>query len=435
MKVLMFGWEFPPFISGGLGTVCQALTRHLTQQGIEILFVMPKAQDTQKIKTDKFELRGADQIPITKTLGQLYKSLSDKTINVLEVDSLLEPYSNETSYLARFKNATDKINFLKAIQQSKFLGNLEFHGGYGRDLINEVSRYAVIGSLLGLQEQFDVIHAHDWMSFPAGVEAKRTSGKHLICHVHATEFDRTGGNPNHDIYQIEKYGLEMADRIIAVSQRTKDTIVHNYGIHPDKIAVVYNAVSKEKQLERCQIKKGFKEKIVLFLGRVTLQKGPDYFVEAAKLVLKKLDNVRFVMAGSGDMLNRLIERVAYYRIQDKFHFTGFLHGKEVEEMFALSDVYVMPSVSEPFGVTPFEAMLYHVPVIISKQSGISEILHHAIKVDFWDVQKLASNIIEVLTNETLSQYLIEEGGKELDQISWDSAAQKVIHHYNQVVAV
>ncbi|MFH1356681.1 MAG: glycosyltransferase [bacterium] len=432
MKVLMFGWEFPPIISGGLGTVCKALTQHLAQIGVNVCFVMPRVLG-EKPQMSNFELLGANEITFHETVQKIYQNLSSETLQFLEVDAFLHPYLNQTTYQEKISEFMRKRFHMGKNLEVVGAEQLNFQGGYGRDLLSEVSRYALVGNLMGLRQDFDVIHAHDWICFPAAVEAKKASGKPLICHVHATEFDRTGGHPNQEVYNIERYGVENADLVFAVSQRTKDTIAFHYGIDPQKIRVVYNAVSKEKQVERVDIKKHLKEKIVLFLGRVTIQKGPDYFVEAAHKVLQKVKNVRFVMAGSGDMLPRLIERIAYYRMQKNFHFTGFLRGKEVEEMFAMSDLYVMPSVSEPFGVTPFEAMLYHVPVIISKQSGIAEILQSGIKLDFWDVDKLADNIVSILTDDDLARKLIEEGAQELDHVSWDTAAHKVKGYYHEVI--
>ncbi|MBI2343068.1 MAG: glycosyltransferase family 4 protein [Deltaproteobacteria bacterium] len=420
MRALMFGWEFPPQMSGGLGTVCKALTSHLSGQGIDILFVMPCVNGNRPV-SPHFRLIGANEIALSNSVVHLYERLSPETLKLLRIDSLLQPYDTLESYSLHVRTLARRIQEYQAAQQGRG-ERLALHGGYGRDLLEEVRRYAIIGSVLGLQETFDIIHAHDWITFPAAIEAKRVSGRPMICHVHATEFDRTGEHPNQEIYDIERYGLEQADRIIAVSHRTREMLIARYGLPPDKIAVIHNAVSKEKQLERDQIKKGFSEQLVLFLGRVTLQKGPDYFVEAARLVLQALPHVRFVMAGTGDMLPRLIERVAAYRLQKAFHFTGFLQGREVEQIYAMSDLYVMPSVSEPFGVTPFEAMLYHVPTIVSKQSGIAEVLQSAIKVDFWDIQMLAAKIIQVLSDSTFSRELVRRGAAELEQVSWDSAA-------------
>ncbi len=431
MKVLMFGWEFPPYFSGGLGTACLGLTRHIAGMGVDILFVMPKAPG-DAVDFEHFELRGANEVELSSKTSARPEELSEATVTVLEVDSLLEPYSSKESYQTRQARTLKEVEQLKT---GPAPGRIELTGGYGKDLLEEVSRYAVVGSQLGAREKFDVIHTHDWMTYPAGVEAKLASGKALICHVHATEYDRAGDNADPEICAIEKYGLEAADRVLTVSQRAREIVLKHYAIAPEKVFVVHNAVSKERHIKRDQIKRNFPEKLVLFLGRVTSQKGPEYFVEAARLVLKELPEVRFVMAGSGDMLGKIIERIAQLRLQKQFHFTGFLHHHAVEQIFALSDVYVMPSVSDPFGITPFEAMLYHVPVIVSKQSGVTEVLQHAIKVDFWDVHELARSIIKVLTDEEFARRLAEEGAKELDHVSWDTAARKIIAHYRELAPV
>jgi len=433
MKVLMFGWEFPPYISGGLGTACFGLTRHMSEQGVNILFVLPHIKG--ETKEDSFlELIAANKLDLSD--AKVRKIAGRDSLKFLLVDSPLRPYMNDSSYLAKLaaiKSINDRI--YKITQKMKTVRSiLDLSGDYGRDLLAEVTRYAQVGSYLGATEDFDIIHAHDWMTFPAGVEAKKTSGKKLVIHIHATEFDRCGENVNKQIFDIERYGMDNADRIIAVSHRTKTIIVEKYGQDPDKVVVIHNAVLKEKKLEQVRRRKGFNEKIVLFLGRVTMQKGPDYFVEAANLVLNNIQNVRFVMAGTGDMLPRMIERVAELRIQEHFHFTGFLRGAELESMFSMSDLYVMPSVSEPFGITPFEAMLYGVPVIISRQSGISEVLSHVITVDFWDIERLASSIITVLSHPELSETLVEMGHQNLEKISWHHAAKNVINLYNEILS-
>src|SRR3989339_521467 len=254
MKVLMFGWEFPPYISGGLGTVCKAMTEHLARLGVKVCFVMPRVIG-DKPQVPNFELLGANELTFRQTIQSVYKKLSQETIQFLEVDAFLNPYFNEETYQEKMGSyLKERIDLVREMEKQG-VHRMDFHGGYGRDLLSEVSRYALVGSLLGMQHDFDLIHAHDWICYPAGVEAKRASGKPLICHVHATEFDRTGGNPNQEIYNIERYGLENADRIFTVSQRTKDTVSFHYGIDPEKIHVVYNAVSKEKLVERHQIKK------------------------------------------------------------------------------------------------------------------------------------------------------------------------------------
>jgi glycosyltransferase involved in cell wall biosynthesis len=281
--------------------------------------------------------------------------------------------------------------------------------------------------------EHDVIHAHDWLCYPAGIAAKEASGKPLVIHVHATDFDRSGGSVNPKVFEIEKMGMDAADKIITVSNLTRNIVIEKYGQNPDKVITVYNAVEPVSSEEKLAIKKGVKEKIVTFLGRITMQKGPEYFIEAAYQVLKRTKNVRFVMAGSGDMLEKMIERAAQLGIADKFHFTGFLKGDDVFKMFELSDVYVMPSVSEPFGISPLEAMQSNVPVIISKQSGVSEILTHAIKVDYWDIDAMADAIYGIINYNSLSTEFKIKGKEEVDNLKWANAALNVYEVYKSAI--
>jgi glycosyltransferase involved in cell wall biosynthesis len=319
------------------------------------------------------------------------------------------------------------------IKETVFSSQFKFSGKYGSNLFTEVSRYALVAAVVASQNQFDVIHAHDWLTYPAGIAAKEVSGKPLVVHVHATEFDRSGENVNQAVYDIERRGMHAADKVITVSNLTRNIVIEKYGVDPDKVVTVHNAVEPVEVEKNIDPQKGVEEKIVTFLGRITFQKGPDYFVEAANKVIKRYSNVRFVMAGSGDMMNRMIRRVAELEIADKFHFAGFLQGDDVVRMFAQSDVYVMPSVSEPFGISPLEAMRSSVPVIISKQSGVSEILHYALKVDFWDVDAIADSIYGLLNYDALSQVFRRYGKNEVDNLKWENAAFLVKNVYESVV--
>jgi glycosyltransferase involved in cell wall biosynthesis len=298
--------------------------------------------------------------------------------------------------------------------------------------MEEVSRYAMVAAEIALRNDFDVIHAHDWLTYLAGIAAKRISGKPLVIHVHATEFDRSGTNVNSVVFDLEKLGMKEADKIIAVSNLTRNIIINKYGINPEKVVTVHNAVDFQG-FEQMDVERGVDEKIVTFLGRITFQKGPEYFIEAAAKVLKRYPNVRFVMAGSGDLLNRSIRRVAKLGIATRFHFTGFLRGEDVKRMFSYSDVYVMPSVSEPFGISPLEAMRSNVPTIISKQSGVAEVLHHAIKVDFWDIDALADAIYGLLKYPALSHMAVKNGLEEVNELRWDNAAYYVKEIYSEVL--
>jgi len=422
----MFGWEFPPHITGGLGTACYGLVKGLAKNNVEVIFVVPKAYGDEE--ADIVKIVDASDIEI----NQDTLSMEDfwKKITFMEVGSNLIPYVSPEEFL---KISSENILEKTEINQTIFRSKYKFTGEYGKDLLEEVSRYALVAGALALNNNFDVIHAHDWLTYPAGIAAKSVSGKPLVIHVHATEFDRSGENINQNVYDIERKGMLAADRIITVSNYTKNIVVSRYGIDESKIFTVHNAVEFDKDLhENSHWRKTVPEKVVTFLGRVTFQKGPDYFVEAANLVLSKYKNVRFVMAGSGDMLNRIVKRVAELQISDRFHFTGFLKGDDVNRMFMQSDVYVMPSVSEPFGISPLEAMRAHVPVIISKQSGVAEVLKHALKIDFWDIDAMADAMYGLLNYNGLSNMFRRLGQEEVLGLKWENAAKQINEIYHSV---
>jgi glycosyltransferase involved in cell wall biosynthesis len=307
-------------------------------------------------------------------------------------------------------------------------------GHYGPNLFDEVQRYGEAAGSIARRASFDVIHAHEWLSVPAALHARRESGRPFVFHVHALEFDRSGGCVNPGIFAVERQGLAEADHVIAVSHFTKGMIVERYGIDAEKVTVVHNAVSRGEAAGAYGVVKAPGERIVLFLGRITHQKGPAFFVEAAAKVLSVLPEVTFVMAGSGDLMPKMVERVAELGLGSRFLFTGFLRGGEVERMYAASDLYVMPSVSEPFGIAPLEAMLYDVPVIISRQSGVSEVLHHALKVDFWDVDDLAGKICAALTWDALTREMVERSREELRALTWARAAAGIEEVYKKVTS-
>jgi len=422
MKVLMFGWEFPPHISGGLGTASYGLTKALLKCGVDLIFVVPKAYGDEE--PGRIRLVNASDVSID-IQDEVFREYLDK-MSYLEVDSKLVPYATEEQYYRIIENTQKGVTAEKGnIHSSKF----EFSGGYGKNLLEEVKRYAMVAVSIAQEHDFDLIHSHDWLTYMAGKEAKRITGKPLVVHMHATEFDRSGETVNQQVYDIERAGMEAADKVIAVSHMTRSIVINRYGIHPDKVVTVHNGVEPPQAERDLEIKRHLDEKIVTFLGRITFQKGPEYFIEAAHKVLQRDDNVRFVMAGSGDMLNKMIRRVAKLGISNKFHFTGFLKGDDVDKMFAMSDVYVMPSVSEPFGISPLEAMRSNVPVIISKQSGVAEVLKHAIKVDFWDIDAMADAIYGLLHYNALPETFKKYGKEEVDNIKWDQAGEKVKEIY------
>ncbi|MDP4290010.1 MAG: glycosyltransferase family 4 protein [Bacteroidota bacterium] len=426
MKVLMFGWEFPPHITGGLGTACFGLTQGLSKAGVEVLFVVPKAygdEDEQAVK-----LVSASNIKLNIKEAGFGKHWEKVTF--IEVGSSLIPYVGPED----FAKVMELSKMRKLSQTSSvFQESFEFSGKYGTNLIDEVSRYALVGASLAEKMNFDVIHAHDWLTYPAGIAAKEISGKPLVVHMHATEFDRSGENVNPQVFDIEKNGMEAADRVITVSNFTRKIVIDRYGIDPEKVFTVHNAVEHVIKPELSEVDRNVDEKVVTFLGRITYQKGPEYFIEAANKVLKRDPNVRFVMAGTGDMMHKMIRRVARLGISTRFHFTGFLKGDDVDRMYALSDVYVMPSVSEPFGISPLEAVRSNVPVIISRQSGVSEVLTHAIKINFWDVDALADAIYGLLHYPAMNKMIEKHGPEELKEMKWDRAALLVKDIYLQVV--
>ena len=429
MRVLMFGWEFPPHIAGGLGTACYGIVKGLAHSGVSTMFVMPSASGDED--QSAAQIINASDVPVQITDTMNVDDFLDK-VQFVHIGTNMVPYLDP----AEFHTLVEEDRRRQVRDFSVHYGHTyKFSGKYGSNLMEEVARYAMVGGTIAMthKDEFDVIHAHDWLTYMAGIAAKRLSGKPLVVHVHATSFDRSSDN-NIDtrVYEIEKRGMEAADKVITVSDLTRNIVITKYGIDPDKVVTVHNAVDFSGRSE-VKVEKGVKDKVVTFLGRITFQKGPEYFIEAAAKVLKRCDNVRFVMAGSGDMMNRSIRQVARLGISDRFHFTGFLRGNEVQKMFALSDVYVMPSVSEPFGISPLEAMRSGVPSVISRQSGAAEVLKYAFKVDFWDVDAMADEIYALLQYPALSQFASKFGCDEVNTLKWNNAAAKIKSVYESVV--
>ena len=429
MRVLMFGWEFPPHIAGGLGTACYGIVKGLAHNGVQTMFVMPSASgDEDRSAAD---IINASEIPVDVSSTMNVDDFLDK-VQFVHISTNMVPYLDP----AEFHSLVEEDRKRQVRDFSIHYGQTyKFSGKYGSNLMEEVARYAMVGGTIAMTHkgEFDVIHAHDWLTYMAGIAAKRLSGKPLVVHVHATSFDRSSDN-NIDtrVYDIEKRGMEAADRVITVSDLTRNIVITKYGIDPSKVVTVHNAVDFSGRSE-IQVERGVKEKVVTFLGRITFQKGPEYFIEAAAKILKKCKNVRFVMAGSGDMMNRSIRQVARLGISDRFHFTGFLRGAEVQKMFALSDVYVMPSVSEPFGISPLEAMRSGVPSVISRQSGAAEVLKYAFKVDFWDVDAMADEIYALLQYPALADFASKYGYDEVNTLKWNNAAAKIKNVYESVI--
>ena len=434
MRVLMFGWEFPPHIAGGLGTACYGMTQGLARNDVEVIFVMPKASGDEDqsfvkvVNASDIEARYCD----ASVEGS--EDIMSK-ISFIHIDSNMVPYISPEEW-ATYRESYERTG--KKFWERKgdsWTQRYTFSGKYGANIMEEVARYAVVAAEVArqLEGQFDVIHAHDWLTYFAGVAAKQVSGKPLVVHMHATSFDRSSSdNIDTRVYEIERSGMAAADMVIAVSNLTRNIVINKYNIEPEKVVAVHNAVQFAEN-DNPVPERGVEDKIVTFLGRITFQKGPDYFIEAAAKVLKRVPNVRFVMAGSGDMMNHCIRRVAQLGISDRFHFTGFLKGDDVQKMFQLSDVYIMPSVSEPFGISPLEAMRSNVPTIISHQSGVAEVLDYAVKVNYWDVDAMADAIYGLITYPALAKMFSEKGMEEVNSLKWFNAATKIKDVYQQAI--
>jgi glycogen synthase len=473
MKVLMFGWEFPPHISGGLGTACFGLTHSLGKEEVDVLFVVPKLHGDEPsgrvnlINASDIKLKAKDlkarskSVPSTskKSERKSYTTSSGKKISIqeeqgftyIEVPSGIHAYRSpgfgEDSQNIEHWNydiSSDKSKIVLHPATKSVSGSPEnaidknqevsysFSGAYGPDLLTEVDRYAQVAAEIAKRFSFDVIHAHDWMTYPAGIAAKEVSGKPLVVHVHATEYDRSGEQVDTRVHALETEGMQKADCVVTVSEWTKNIAITRYKIDREKIKVVHNGIIMKKR-EKVEFSSPLKHSpIVTFLGRVTHQKGPLYFVDAAKKVLQEIPDARFIVAGSGDLLPTMIQRVAQAGMSSRFHFTGFLKGNDIQKIWSISNVYVMPSVSEPFGIAPLEAIQAGVPVIISKQSGVAEVMQHAISVDFWNTTALAEAICSVLKYKSLYRTLRKNSKAEIKSVTWDKAAKTINHLYHEL---
>ena len=417
MKALMFGWEFPPHILGGLGTASYGLTKGMYNNGdMEISFVIPKPQ-------------GDEEKGFANIIGANCTPVAWRDVNRDYVEGRIGKVMDPQLYFDLRDHIYADFNYMRLND----LGCIEFSGRYPDNIIEEINNYSIVAGVISRTIPCDVIHSHDWLTYPAGIHAKNVTGKPLVIHVHATDFDRSRGNVNPTVFGIEKDGMENADHIITVSDLTRRTVIDKYGISPDKVTTVHNAVIPLSDELLNLPRREKKDKVITFLGRITMQKGPEYFVEAAAKVLQKNRNVRFVMAGSGDMMDDMIRLAAKRNIADRFHFTGFLRGRQVYDMLADSDVYVMPSVSEPFGISPLEAMEMGVPSIISKQSGCAEILDYVIKTDYWDIDAMADAMHALVSYPGLHNMLRDKGIEEIHRITWEKAGKKVIDIYRQVM--
>lgn len=423
MRVLMLGWEFPPFISGGLGTACLGLTKAMKGRGMDVLFMLPRS--IEAVSTGQVRILG-QRVPVDRGSMAEFGHVCIRPVS----SHLSNPYASLGTGVMSAATSTACHEHQQAMSTRRNAPpHLSEH--YGANLVREVYRYANACVDVAQNETFDVIHAHDWMTYPAGVAIADMSGKPLVVHVHSTEFDRSGEHVQQQIWDIEHAGMERASEVICVSQMTKDLVNARYGVSAEKTAVVYNGVDPPARGEPMPaLPRG--QQVVLFLGRMTMQKGPEYFVAAAKKVLQKVEQVKFIMAGAGDMFHRVIEQVASLGIGHKVLFAGFLHGADVDRAFQMASLYVMPSVSEPFGIAPLEAVCRGVPVLISRNSGVAEVLHHALKADFWDIDEMANKIVGVLRHPPLGDTLRQYAAQEVGQLTWDRAAEACLRVYEKV---
>lgn len=389
--IFMIGWEFPPHNSGGLGVACQGMTRGLLSLGLPVAFVLPK------------QLPGGGSYS-----HHTFQVEPGLTMDMIQVNSNLEPY---------WRLAADSPR------------------AYPYDMVGEAYRY---GQAVGeLAPRFDpaVLHAHDWMSIPAGLAARRRTGRPLVVQIHSTERDRSGGGaPHPEIARIEKIGLQEADQVIAVSEYTKHQLVEDYGIDPNKIAVVHNGVDPNPDFHNQELPQFLNDRpMIAFVGRLTVQKGPEYFLAVAKKVLTEEPRAVFILAGQGDLYRHLLVSSAYQGLSGSLLFAGFLRGKEKDFLYQRADVFVMPSVSEPFGIAALEAALTKTPVIVSKSAGVTEVLPHAYAIDFWDIDQMAATILRLIRDPRLRSEKGEQVRQEAQAMSWDKAAQALRGVYRKLV--
>ncbi len=424
-NVLMFGWEFPPFKSGGLGTACRDLCKGLSRQGVDVTFVMPVSPE-EVSDTEYAEIIGAKQSP-----SSVSSSVSTSTsVKMKRVVSPLQPYRTPSEYIDELVESSEGAADVDADEPSSPTSSM-----YGDDLLAEVDRYSSIAGAIAEEEEFDVIHAHDWMTYQAGMVAREISGKPLVVHIHATEFDRTAGNPTSAIAEREYEGLNEADLIIANSEWTRSNVVEAYRISEEKIDVVHWGIEFEDTDDTSYSSTLSDEyNLVLFLGRITVQKGPDYFIEAAAKVIEHEPDTRFVVAGEGDMLSSVIDQAAELGIRENVIFTGWLEEDEVNRAFQAADLFVMPSVSEPFGLVALESLKNRTPALLSKQSGVSEVLDHCLKVDFWDVDKMSNKILGALRYPSIRRSMASKGSLEVEQFNLEEPASKVIECYEEAIS-
>ncbi len=437
MKIFMLGWEFPPILNGGLGVACWNLANALSEK-VELTMVVPRSDN--RLRPDKFELVGLNETSLRRIRRKQLPEpqIAMKRVRIEYADVDIRAYETVTRSHFREEDRPEVFVVEREVEVEETIGEavpvprrFMVHDLYGDHLIKRVVQFAEIAARLATTREIDVVHCHDWMTFLAGLMIKAHLNKPLVLHVHSLEYDRSGPESKGWVYEMEKHALEQADKVVAVSHYTRDILMDHYGIDPHKIEVVHNAISP-KPMER--EKPPFREKLVVFLGRLTGQKGPSSFIEAARQLLRRRRDLRFIMAGEGDLKAALAEQAARYRIGDRFHFAGFLSVEDAQLLLSMADVFVMPSVSEPFGLSALEAARAGVPSILSSRSGASEILHHALQVDPQSPQLLANQVEWLIDHPREAQEIAHLTLADLGEVSWDSSAEKVVSIYRQLIA-
>ena len=428
----MLGWEFPPIFSGGLGVATYGMVKALREKA-RIKLIIP-ANDAS-IKLDRVDIVGFNNITSEELKLEHRKfSLSGLIEHVEKIPVSISPYHHVNQDIA-IKYRKEKKTILKPeIRKQRAIKKIQsFFAGkevYGPNILRKVHLFAELADQVSLHNDFDLIHAHDWVTYPAGIKIKKRTGKPLILHVHALETDRAGSHVRNEIYWLEKSALSQADKIFAVSRFTKDQIIEHYNIPAEKIAVVHNGIDA-RMIERKPHK--LKEKIVVFLGRITHQKGPQFLLETAAKVVKIYPDVKFVVAGMGDQFSKLLDTTAFRKLGRKFIFAGFLSKEKVDELLTMADVYFMPSVSEPFGLTALEAAQHFVPGVLSKQSGAGEVITASLQADYWDTDKHANYIYALLKYDKLHRELADKANTQISALTWEHAAEKISEYYTEVL--
>lgn len=430
LKVLMLGWEFPPIMAGGLGTACFGLCNALKQYA-DVTLVLPRS--TPSMQQEQMNILGVNYYGLDDAVNeqppQPWQEIVEEVIEI--PGNELHPYPVTEVHRRVIEHVPETVFEDKEGIRALFSTDEP----YGANIMHKVAVYSEIVAKIVQNKDFDIIHAHDWVTYTAAVRIKQLTGKPLVVHVHSLETDRIGTHAKfmygNAVFDIEKYGMTEADLCIPVSHYTKQCAAEHYGIDPDKCRPVYNAIDPEPVY---RIERNAGDKIVLFLGRITFQKGPKYMAETAYKVVQRFPNVIFFVAGVGDQLDQLKDMVTQMGVRDKFVFGGFLKKAQVKQVLAQADVYFMPSVSEPFGLSALEAAQNQIPCVLSNQAGVSEVLDFALKADYWDTDKFANYIYALLNYEGIRQELVAHTADDLDEMSWDQSAQNVLTVYHEAIA-